>query len=118
MENMLIHLSQLIPLHFIGQIKKEPNNLVARLRLTKLMQTNMVSFGKDQVSFQDSRELFGELKEYLLKYQSKVHLEIAGSFPLLQLLLKFHQELKTSLLTLIIHLTELSKLISTSMVRE
>jgi len=72
---------------------------------------NTVLFGKDQVSFQVLRqpEVFGDLKEFPLKYLNKELLEIAGSSPQLQQLLKYHQELRKFSLTLNTQKMELLK---------
>jgi len=107
MENSEIHPSQLTTLLFIGEIKKVPVNLVDKLELTNSTKINMVSFGEDQVNFHISVEVFGALSVSHQRFLSKVLSEIAGSFPLLQLLLKFHPESMVCLLTPNIHLMEL-----------
>lgn len=113
--NSKIHYSQLIALPFGGKFRKNPEQIIIKLKLIEITKINMVSSGRDQVNSQELQtHLFGDQTESLQKLPSKVLSVIAGSFHQLLLLPLSHQEFTVSSRIPNILLMELSKCISTS----
>lgn len=113
--NSKIQPSQLIALPFGGKFRKNPAQIIIKLKLIEITKINMVSSGRDQVNSQELQtHLFGDQTGSLQKLPSKVLSVIAGSFHQLLLLPLSHQEFTVSSRTPNILLMELSKCISTS----